>query len=176
MKTEYEMKPIALLKSFFVFAAAGILFYIVIKILVPWIAAVTGGTEYIVWMFAGTLLLFLPLFITTLCLLKADGCKMNLHDIMKALNLKRIAKKDIKCVVIGLLAATILCGIIIGMLFCFHVVTITSLYSISPIKVSSLHGKQLWFALFLPVFFFFNYVIINSKMPKFNELETNDQI
>lgn len=159
MKTEYKVKPISFFKSFSIFAAAGILFYVVIKILVPWIAGVTGENEYIVWMFAGTFTLFLPLFITTALLLKADGCKMNLRDIARALNLKPITKKDIRYVVVGFSIAVVCCGIVIaGLLLFAGSFSVNSLYNLSPIKVSALHGGQLWFAIFLPVFFFFNYV------------------
>lgn len=159
LKTEYNIKPISLLKSFTIFATAGILFYIVIKILVPWITDVTGESEYIIWMFTGTFVLFLPLFIATLYLLKADGCKMNIHDIMKALNLKRITKYDIKYIIFGMLISVVLCGLVIfGMLLFLDSFTLDSLYNISPIKVEALHGRQLWYVLFLPIFFFFNYV------------------
>lgn len=159
METTLKMKPISLLKSFIIFFAAGIFFYITIKLLVPVISAATGQTEYIVWLFTGSFVLFLPLFITTFYLLKKDGCSMRVRDIARALNLKPLHIKDIAYIAIGMLVASILCGIIIAvMMFCFKSFTLSSLSSVSPIKVSPLHGKQLWFATFLPVFFFFNYV------------------
>lgn len=159
MKTEYEVKPISLFKSFMIFFIAGILFYITIKILVPAISASTGQTEYIVWMFTGSFVLFLSLFVTTLCLLKKDGCTMRLHDIARALNLKPLHKKDIAYIAIGMIVASVLCGIIIeAMMLSSKSFTLRSLSTVSPIKVSPLHGSQLWFALFLSVFFFFNYV------------------
>ena len=159
MKKEYEVKPISLLKSLIIFAAAGLLFYVTIKLLVPWLAGLTGSTEYIVWMFAGSFVLFLPLFITTFLLLRADGCKMDFHHISSALNFKRITKNDVKYLVIGMIAAVVLCGLIIaGLLLFVDSFTVNSLYSVSPIKVSPLRGNQLWFVLFLPIFFFFNYM------------------
>ena len=159
MKTEYEMKPISLLKSFLIFLLAGMLFYIVLKILVPAISAATGQTEYIVWMFAGSVLLFLPLFLTTFCLLKKDGCKMEPREIAKALNLKPLHKKDFAFIAFGMIIAAVLCGGIVAVIMlCSNSITVRSLSDVSPIKVSPLHGNQLWFALFLPVFFFFNYV------------------
>jgi membrane protease YdiL (CAAX protease family) len=159
MKTEFEAKPISLLKSFLIFLLAGMLFYITIKILVPAISAAIGQAEYIVWMFTGSLLLFLPLFLTTFCLLKKDGCKMELREIAKALNLKLLHKKDIAYIAFGTIIASVLCGVIVAvMMLCSKSITVSSLSGVSPIKVSPLQGKQLWFALFLPVFFFFNYV------------------
>lgn len=158
MEIKQSIKPISLVKSFMIFLSAGFLFYCVIKILVPWISEISGATEYIVWMFTGTLVLFLPLFITTFCLLKRDGYQMNIREVTKALNLKRITKKDVKYIAFGMIAATILCGVIIAGMLYFHLATVESLYSVSPIKVYPLHDKQLWFVLFLPVFFFFNYV------------------
>lgn len=159
MKTAWREKPISLFKSFMIFFLAGLLFYIVIKILVPAISFATGQTEYIVWMFTGSFVLFLPLFVTTLCLLKKDGCKMDPRELAKALNLKPLHKKDIAYIAVGMILATVLCGIIIAaMMLCSKSFTIQSLSNVSPIKVSPLHGGQLWFTLFLPVFFFFNYV------------------
>lgn len=159
MKTEFEVKPISFFRSFMIFFIAGILFYITIKILVPVISASTGQTEYIVWMFTGSFVLFLSLFIITFCLLKKDGCTMRLYDIAKALNLKPLHKRDIAYIAVGMIVASILCGIIIeAMIICSKSFTISSLSNVSPIKVSPLRGSQLWFALFLPVFFFFNYV------------------
>lgn len=81
-------KSISLLKSFLIFAMAGIEFYIVIKVIVPLLSNIIGTTEYIVWMFAGTFLLFMPLFFTTLFLLKRDGYEMKANVIMPELNLK----------------------------------------------------------------------------------------
>jgi CAAX amino terminal protease family. len=159
METAYEVKPISLFKSFMIFFVAGILFFITLKILVPVISAASGQTEYIVWMFTGSFVLFLALFVTTICLLKKDGCKMQLRDMAKALNLKRLHKKDVAYIVVGMIVASTLCGIIIAvMMFCSKSITINSLSGVSPIKVTPLHGTQLWFALFLPMFFFFNYV------------------
>ena len=159
MKTAWREKTLSLFKSFMIFFLAGLLFYIVIKILVPAISSATGQTEYIVWMFSGSFVLFLPLFLTTFCLLKKDGCKMELRELAKALNLKPLHKKDIAYIAVGMILASVLCGIIIAvMMLCSKSFTIRSLSNVSPIKVTPLHGGQLWFALFLPVFFFFNYV------------------
>jgi CAAX amino terminal protease family. len=159
MATTFKIKPISLVKSFLIFFAAGILFYVTIKIFVPAISAATGQTEYIVWMFTGSFVLFLPLFITTFILLKKDGCRMQPRDIARALNLKPLHKKDMVYIGIGLVVASVLCGLIIAvMMVCFKSMTLDSLASVSPIKVTPLSGNQLWLVLFLPVFFFFNYV------------------
>ncbi|MDP4152772.1 MAG: CPBP family intramembrane metalloprotease [Bacillota bacterium] len=154
-----KIKPISFIKSFLIFALFGVWFYIVIKLLVPSIAASTGATEYIVWMFTGSFVLFLPMFAVTWFLLKKEGCKMDLRSITERLNFRKLTKKDILTTVGGFMISIILCGvIIIIMMLTDRALTVDSLYSISPIEVSPLKESQLWFALFLPVFFFFNYV------------------
>lgn len=154
-----EPKTISLSKSFSIFMIAGIQFYVVIKIIVPWLSHCLNTTEYIVWMFAGTFLLFIPIFSIALLLLKKDGYVMNFKTIQSALYLHKLSKKDYLWIIIGLIIAGLLCCIII-LLFMFfsNSFTVDSLYSISPIAVSPLHGNELWYAIFLPVFFFFNYV------------------
>lgn len=159
MEDNKSVKPISFFKSFLIFAIAGIAFYVVIKLIVPWLSSFFNATEYIVWMFAGTFLLFLPLFITTLILLKKDGYELKLITVMRALNLKKIEKKDLLWTAAGLVIAGLLCGVIILFLISFSdSFTFASLYSVSPISVSPLHGNEFWFVLFLPVFFFFNYI------------------
>lgn len=154
-----EPKTISLSKSFSIFMIAGIQFYVVIKIIVPWLSKCLNTTEYIVWMFAGTFLLFIPIFSTAILLLKRDGYAMDFKTIKSALNLHKLSKKDYLWIIIGLVIAGSLCCIIILLLMSFsRTFTVESLYSISPIAVSPLYGNELWYAVFLPVFFFFNYV------------------
>lgn len=154
-----DSKTISLSKSFIIFLIAGIQFYIVIKLIVPWLSYLLDTTEYIVWMFAGTFLLFVPIFSTALLLLKKDGYAMDFKTIMNELNLRKLRGKDILWVVLGLIIAGLLCCIILLLFWCFSdSFTVDSLYSISPIAVSPLHSKELWYVIFLPVFFFFNYV------------------
>lgn len=153
-----EPETISLPKSFCIFMIAGIQFYVVIKIIVPWLSRCLNTTEYIVWMFAGTFLLFIPIFSTALLLLKKDGYAMDHKTIKRALNLHKLSKKDCLWIITGLIIAGLLCCIIILLFMGFsNSFTVESLYSISPIAVSPLHGNKLWYAVFLPVFFFFNY-------------------
>lgn len=97
-----DSKTISLSKSFIIFLIAGIQFYIVIKLIVPWLSYLLDTTEYIVWMFAGTFLLFAPIFSTALLLLKKDGYAMDFKTIMNELNLRKLRGKDILWVVLGL--------------------------------------------------------------------------
>lgn len=90
-----EPKTISLSKSFSIFMIAGIQFYVVIKIIVPWLSKCLNTTEYIVWMFAGTFLLFIPIFSTAILLLKRDGYAMDFKTIKSALNLHKLSKKTI---------------------------------------------------------------------------------
>lgn len=83
---------------------------------------------------------------------------MDHKTIKRALNLHKLSKKDCLWIITGLIIAGLLCCIIILLFMGFsNSFTVESLYSISPIAVSPLHGNELWYAVFLPVFFFFNY-------------------
>ena len=151
-------KPIKLSSAFFMFLLPGIWFYIIIKILVPVSAELTGISNYIVWLILGTLLLNVPLFLYTIFLTKREGY-ITFKAIIERLKVKNITFRDILWIVKSVIAAAVLTGVII---LAYSKISaafdINSLRDISPIAVVPLVGTQRIFLVFLPVFFFFNYV------------------
>lgn len=153
-----EIKPISFLSSVLLFLIPGFVFYAVIGYVVPFVSDITGMTNYLVWLFAGTLLLFGPLFFLTLLLLKKDGFELNLPTIRQRLLLKRISLKDILWVMAGMIICVLLSGILVAVWWRFSPsFDIHELKAMSPIEVNPLTGGERIALIFLPVFFFFNY-------------------
>lgn len=153
-----EIKPISLFYSILLFLIPGIIFYLIINFLVPYLARVFNLTPYVVWIITGTLFLFLPLFLLTFILLKKDGFKLAWPTIKERLMLKKITIHDVLWIIIGMIICTIISGLLMGLWkllspsFDIH-----ELKEMSPIKVNPLAGKERIALVFLPVFYFFNY-------------------
>lgn len=154
-----ELKPIGLLYSILLFLIPGIVFYLNINYLVPYLTKLLGWTPYLVWIITGTLFLFLPLFLLAFILLKRDGYSLDWTTIKERLMLKRISFQDVLWVVIGLIVCTAASGILIGLWKLFSPsFDIRELKEMSPIQVNPLVGKERIALLLLPIFYFFNYV------------------
>ncbi len=154
-----ETKPIGLVYSLLLFLIPGIVFYLNINFLVPYITKISGWTPYVVWIMTGTLFLFLPLFILTFILLKIDGFALNWSTIKDRLMLRKITIKDIVWIISGMVICILISAILIGLWKLFSPsFNIEELKEMSPIKVNPLVGKERVALLFLPVFYFFNYV------------------
>ena len=84
------VKPIRIIPAFLLFLIPGLVFYLILHCLVPFLAGLLHANSYVVWMFAGSFLLFGPLIAMTLILLKRDGYALNLKTIGERLRLKKI--------------------------------------------------------------------------------------
>ena len=154
-----EIKPISLVYSILLFLIPGIVFYFNINFLVPFLAKISGWTPYLVWIMTGTLFLFLPLFLLTFLLLKKDGFTLDWSTIKDRLMLKRINIQDIMWIIIGMIICTLISVLLIGFWKLFSPsFDINELKEMSPIKVNPLVGKERFALIFLPIFYFFNYV------------------
>jgi membrane protease YdiL (CAAX protease family) len=154
-----KLKPIKLIPSVLLFLIPGIAFYVNINILVPFIADITNWNSYIIWMFTGTFFLFGLLFVLTFILLKIDGYTLDWQTIKKRLRLRKLTLKDLMWIIGGMLVCAIISGFIIWIYSLFAAsFKIDDLRQMSPIKIVPLSGNQCFLLLFMPVFFFFNYV------------------
>jgi membrane protease YdiL (CAAX protease family) len=154
-----EIKPMKIIPSIVLFLIPGIAFYINISVLVPFITNITNWNSYIIWMFTGTFLLFGPLFALTFTLLKRDGYKLDFQTIKNRLRLRKTTSTDILWIIIGMIICTIISGIFIWIYSLLSKsFDLNELKGMSPIKIVPLIGKERFFLLFLPIFYFFNYV------------------
>ena len=154
-----ETKPIGLIYSILLFLIPGIVFYLNINFLVPYLAKISDWNPYVVWVMTGTLFLFFPLFLLTFILLKKDGFNLDWLTIKERLMLKKITVNDLLWIIIGMIICTIISGLLIGIWKLLSPsFDINDLKEMSPIKVNPLIGKERFVLLLLPVFYFFNYV------------------
>ena len=152
------LKPIGLLYSIVLFTIPAIDFYVIVRILVPYLAQLTKINPLIVWLGTGTLFLFMPLFVLTFILLRIDGYTLNWPTVKNRLRLKAIEIKDLYWIFGGLLVCTALCALMIVIWWMLPLsFNPEDLKNLSPIKVTPLHGKELWAFAPLIVFYFFNY-------------------
>jgi membrane protease YdiL (CAAX protease family) len=153
-----KIKPISLIYSFLLFVIPGIVFYLIINFLVPYLANISGWTPYVVWIVTGTVFLFLPLFLLTFILLKRDGYALNWSALKERLMLKRITIHDLLWIIVGIIVCTMISVILIGLWKLLSPsFDINELKEMSPIKVNPLVGKERIALFFLPIFYFFNY-------------------
>jgi membrane protease YdiL (CAAX protease family) len=152
-----KIKSIKLWKAFVLFAGAGIIFYIIIRILVPYLSKVSCIHPLILWSVLGCFLLFLPLFLLSLLMLKQEGYAITLSTISQRFRLKTLTKKDIMWSALGIMCALIATGAV--MCAWDHVAAYFSMNKLSEvtpfIQFDPLKGHELLILLvWLPMFCF----------------------
>jgi len=154
-----SIKPISIVNSLLLFLIPGLLFWLHMKWTVPFFANILSLSSYATWLIVGTFLLFLPLFLLALVLIKTDGFVLDKKNILNRLYIKKMKSKDWIWIFGGLLIASLLA---VGIAFFLTILPLgidfSDLKDVSPIETSSLTGTERFFLLLLPVFFFFNYV------------------
>ncbi len=154
-----SIKPISIIRSLLLFLIPGVLFWLHMKWTVPFVANILSLSSYASWLLVGTFLLFLPLFSVTLVFIKKDGFNLDKKTILSRLFIKKMKGSDWAWTFGGLLIAGFLAGGITYLLTTLPLgIDISDIKDISPIETSQLIGKERFFLLLLPVFFFFNYV------------------
>jgi len=151
-----KLKPIPLWFAFILFASGGIVFYIIIRLLVPYLASATRIHPLLLWSVSGCFLLFVPLFLLSLLLFKKDGYALNLKTLKQRFRLSALTKTDILWTVIGILFSLTATGaIMIAWNNLAHVVGMQKLDEVTPfIQFAPLKGYELFILLaWLPMFF-----------------------
>jgi hypothetical protein len=152
-----KIKPKKLWKAFSLFAGAGIMFYIIIRVLVPYVSSISGIHPLILWRTSGCFLLFLPLFLLSLLLLKKEGYRITLKTIRQRFYLRALTKRDVTWSVLGIVCTLIATGVV--MYVWDHAAVYFSLPELSQatsfIQFDPLTGWKLLILLaWLPMFFF----------------------
>ncbi|MBN1304762.1 MAG: CPBP family intramembrane metalloprotease [Anaerolineales bacterium] len=153
-----EIKPIKISTAFLLFAIPGMIFYILIKIMMPVLLETTTINPFLVWIILGTCFLFGPLFFLSLHLLKRDGYPISWESISARFRLRRLTGRDWLWILGGMLAASAITGLIIGLWTLSPLpFSLDELRSFSPIQIERLEGSDRWIFFPMLVLLFFNY-------------------
>jgi len=155
---EQKIEPIGFWTSFLLFFVLGVIFAFDTKYLIPFIVKQINVNPFIISQIVLSFSLFIPIFVTTIILLKHDKLIINWQNIKKRLNIKRLRVKDLFWIFGSLFVAIIITGLIIIVLYLLPSFNLDSIKNISPIALKPLKGYELFFLLFMPIFWFFNYV------------------
>ncbi len=101
MNTKTEIKKLGLLSSFAIYIPAAILMYSLTKYLIPYLSKVTGQETILFWFIVAGLGIFLPLIITGLFILKAEGYRISKTTWIERLRFRKITKSDILWCIAG---------------------------------------------------------------------------
>jgi membrane protease YdiL (CAAX protease family) len=154
-----EIKPIKMGYSIVLFLIPGIVFYLLVKVLMPYLLETLSINDVLLWTIVGTLGLFAPLFLLSLILMKADGYPLNWATVSTRFRLKRMEKTDWLWILGGFGVCTAISGIVLGIWALSPIpFDINDLRKIAPIEVQQLEGIEMLIFLPMLVLFFFNYV------------------
>lgn len=154
--TKKVMKPLSLIGSLLLFGLPTVYFIGITKFLIPLLKE-SGVHPALSWFLGGTAV-FLPLFVLAIILVKAEGVKITIKELLNRLRVRKPNRNDIKWSLISLVLVFALSGII--MVLSQY---ITSLFDLPPLNLSPeftrfepLRGSQIFLLLVWLVMFFFN--------------------
>ena len=108
MNKEKELKELGLISSFAIYVPAALLMYFLTKYLIPYLSHTTGQETILFWFIVGGLGIFVPLIITGILILEAEGYKISKTTWIERLRFRRLTIKDFIWCFVGL----VLVGII----------------------------------------------------------------
>ena len=153
-----EVKPINMGYAILLFLIPGIVFYFLVKVLMPYLLRTIDMNGVLLWTIIGTLFLFGPLFVLALLLMKTDGYELDWKTISARFRLKKMDNKDWLWILGGLLVCSAISGIILAVWKLSPVpLDLNELRQISPISMRRLEGPELLIFIPMLVLFFFNY-------------------
>ncbi len=112
MKTETTIKKLGFWGSFAIYVPAAILMFCLTKYLIPYLSKITGQETILFWFIVAGLGIFLPLIITGLILLKAEGFRFSKNTWIERLRFRKITKRDILWSIAGLILVGLFSGLI----------------------------------------------------------------
>ena len=138
--------------------AFGIVFALCVHVIIPRLLAVTDVTPFIVTQVTTTLLVFMPIFVTTFALLRRDGVPLDWPSVEARLRFRRISPTDLAWMVGALAAGAALTVLVLQVVHWLPFLDAIALDSLAPYELRPLVGFERLFILFMVVVFFFNYV------------------
>jgi len=112
MEAKTTIKKLGFIGSFAVYIPAALLLFCLTKYLIPYLSNLTGQETILFWFIVGGLGVFLPLIITGLLMLKAEGIKISKNTWTERLRFRRIRKSDILWSIGGLIFIGLFSGLI----------------------------------------------------------------
>ncbi len=112
METEEKIKKLGFIGSFAIYIPAAILMYCLTKYLIPYLSKVTGQETILFWFIVAGLGIFLPLIITGLFILKAEGYRISKTTWIERLRFRKITKSDILWCIAGFILVALFSGLI----------------------------------------------------------------
>ena len=112
MDTRTEIRKLGFLGSFAIYLPATIIMYCLTKYLIPYLSKVTGQETVLCWFIVAGLGIFLPLIITGILILRAEGFPISKSTWIGRLRFRRISKTDLIWAIIGLILVGAVSGIV----------------------------------------------------------------
>ena len=112
MNKETELKKLGLSGSFAIYIPAAILMYCLTKYLIPYLSETTGQEAILFWFIVAGIGIFIPLIITAILILRAEGYPVSKNTWIERLRFRKITKRDMIWCVLGIIAVGIFSGII----------------------------------------------------------------
>ena len=116
MKKEVTLKKLGVISSFSIYIPAALLMFVLTKFLIPYLSELTGIETVFFWFVVAGLGIFIPLIITGILILSAEGFKISKATWNKRLRFRRITSKDLVwgisgLILVGLLSAMMMKGL-----------------------------------------------------------------
>ena len=116
MEKELKLKKLGVISSFSIYLSAALLMFVLTKFLIPYLSKITGQETIFFWFVVGGLGIFIPLIITGILILKAEGFKISKTTWFKRLRFRRMTSKDLiwgisGLILVGLLSAMMMKGL-----------------------------------------------------------------
>lgn len=155
-----RMKPMRLGESVLLFGFPTVVFFIITRILMPYINSTFAVHPIVVWFLFGGVFLFVPLFFLAILLFKNDKYAFNLNDFVARFRLTRLTKMDWLWMLGGFIVILFLTGAImfVWRLLSLHFGVRVMDTSAPFLHFEPLHGSQRLLLLVWLPFFFFNIV------------------
>lgn len=147
-----ELSPLKAISVFLIFT---IYFYLLLYTIYPFVKSKFSLHPTVYWFIIGYCL-FIPIFATALIGVYKEGNR-TFKSILKALNIKKINKKDGIYTILGLIAVFFFTGNIFGISFLLHKVWNVPLLETTPwfMEIKPMIGTELLLLfVWLPMFFF----------------------
>jgi len=152
------IQPIGIFHSCLLFGIPATLLFVVCRVLIPLLHQNYGLHPALSW-FIGGLITFVPLFITSIFLVRKDGF-FSRNEMYQRFRLRKMSGRDWKFTLIGLLLIFLATGLIMGISKLLHLKFGISEIQTTPsfMKFEPFHGSERLFLLVWLVMFFFNII------------------